>query len=90
MASAVSLADQVCGGRLAAVLEGGYSVEGGLPYTNLGIIAALAGMDLSNIRDPSSYDPLLRRARDPAALPCVEEMAGRIRAVHGEFWDCFT
>jgi acetoin utilization deacetylase AcuC-like enzyme len=90
MASAVALADQVCGGRLAAVLEGGYSVEGGLPYTNLGIIAALAGMDLSNIRDPSSYVPLLQRARDPAALPRVEEMAGMIRAVHGEFWDCFT
>lgn len=88
MASAVALADRMCEGRLAAVLEGGYGIEGGLPYTNLGIIAALAGMDLSNIRDPSSYEPLLRQARDPAALASVEETVALIREVHGEFWDC--
>jgi acetoin utilization deacetylase AcuC-like enzyme len=90
MASAVGIADQLCAGRLAAVLEGGYSVEGGLPYTNIGIIAALSGMDLSNIRDPSSYKPLLQHARDPAALSRVERMVGRIREMHRDFWSCFS
>ncbi|MGW8194863.1 MAG: histone deacetylase family protein [Desulforhopalus sp.] len=38
------------------VLEGGYSIEGALPYTNLGIILAMAGLDTSNVREPD-YDP---------------------------------
>jgi acetoin utilization deacetylase AcuC-like enzyme len=39
-----------------AVLEGGYSIEGALPYVNLGIILALAGMDYSRVVEPN-YDP---------------------------------
>lgn len=35
-----------------AVLEGGYSVETALPYINLGIIMAMAGIDYSNLREP--------------------------------------
>jgi acetoin utilization deacetylase AcuC-like enzyme len=35
-----------------AVLEGGYSVETALPYINMGIIMAMAGMDYSNLREP--------------------------------------
>lgn len=38
-----------------AVLEGGYSIEGALPYVNLGIILALAGVDCSGIKEPD-YD----------------------------------
>jgi acetoin utilization deacetylase AcuC-like enzyme len=38
------------------VLEGGYSIEGALPYTNLGIILAMAGMDFSHVKEPD-YDP---------------------------------
>lgn len=38
-----------------AVLEGGYSIEGALPYINLGIILAMAGIDYSNVREPD-YD----------------------------------
>lgn len=38
------------------VLEGGYSIEGALPYTNLGIILAMAGLDTSNVREPD-YNP---------------------------------
>lgn len=34
------------------VLEGGYAIEGALPYTNLGIILAMAGMDTSHVREP--------------------------------------
>ena len=36
-----------------AVLEGGYSIEGGLPYVNLGIILAMAGLDFSNVKEPN-------------------------------------
>jgi hypothetical protein len=39
-----------------AVLEGGYSIEGALPYVNVGIILALAGIDYSCVREPD-YDP---------------------------------
>lgn len=38
-----------------AVLEGGYSIEGALPYINLGIILAMAGIDYSHVREPD-YD----------------------------------
>jgi len=39
-----------------AVLEGGYSIEGALPYVNAGIIMAMAGIDYSNLQEPD-YDP---------------------------------
>ncbi len=46
-------------GRLAeklradvAVLEGGYSIEGALPYVNLGILLAMAGLDYSRVIEP--------------------------------------
>lgn len=39
-----------------AVLEGGYSIEGALPYINLGIILAMAGLDYSNVVEPD-YNP---------------------------------
>ncbi len=35
-----------------AVLEGGYSIQGALPYVNLGIILAMAGMDYSHVKEP--------------------------------------
>ncbi|MBN2707072.1 MAG: histone deacetylase [Deltaproteobacteria bacterium] len=38
-----------------AVLEGGYSIQDSLPYTNLGIVLAMAGLDYSAVREPD-YD----------------------------------
>jgi acetoin utilization deacetylase AcuC-like enzyme len=38
------------------VLEGGYSIEGALPYTNLGIILAMAGLDTTHVKEPG-YHP---------------------------------
>ena len=35
-----------------AVLEGGYSIEDALPYVNLGIILAMAGLDYSGVIEP--------------------------------------
>ena len=39
-----------------AVLEGGYSIEGALPYVNVGIILALAGINYSYVCEPD-YNP---------------------------------
>ena len=43
-----------------AVLEGGYSIEKALPYVNVGIILAMAGLDYSHVREPD-YDPAALR-----------------------------
>ena len=48
-----------------AVLEGGYSIEGALPYVNLGIILAMAGLDYSHVREPD-YD--LQKLRQPQKI----------------------
>jgi hypothetical protein len=48
-----------------AVLEGGYSIEGALPYVNLGIVLAMAGVDYSKVREPD-YDH--RQLRQPARV----------------------
>ena len=34
------------------VLEGGYSIEGALPYINVGLLLALAGLDYSKVQEP--------------------------------------
>ena len=56
-----------------AVLEGGYSIEGALPYVNVGIILALAGVDYGNVREPD-YDP--ERNRQTAAVTAAIEKIG--------------
>jgi acetoin utilization deacetylase AcuC-like enzyme len=35
-----------------AVLEGGYAIQGALPYTNLAIILSMAGLDWRAVREP--------------------------------------
>lgn len=47
-----------------AVLEGGYSIEGALPFVNTGIILAMAGLDYSHLMEPD-YNP--ERYRQSAA-----------------------
>ena len=43
-----------------AVLEGGYSIHGALPYVNLGIVMAMAGLDYHRIHEPD-YNPMALR-----------------------------
>lgn len=63
------------------VLEGGYSIEGALPYVNVGIILALAGVDYSRVREPA-YDP--ERIRQPAMVTRrIEETCKEVLAL----WD---
>jgi acetoin utilization deacetylase AcuC-like enzyme len=50
-----------------AVLEGGYSIEGALPYVNLGIVLAMAGLDYRHVKEPD-YDPdRIRQSDDISA-----------------------
>lgn len=45
-----------------AVLEGGYSVETALPYVNMGIIMAMAGIDTGNLYEPNYKPESLRES----------------------------
>ena len=39
-----------------AVLEGGYSIQGALPYVNLGIVLAMGGLNFDYVKEPD-FDP---------------------------------
>lgn len=90
MRFAVELSEKYCYGRLVAVLEGGYSVESALPYTNLGIIAAMAGMDISCIREPLNYLPELKYRKKEAALYKLKDNIEEVKKVHSKYWKCFS
>ncbi len=45
-----------------AVLEGGYSIEGALPYVNVGIILAMAGIDYSGVTEPDYNEKALSQS----------------------------
>ncbi|CAB5103854.1 Deacetylases, including yeast histone deacetylase and acetoin utilization protein [Olavius algarvensis associated proteobacterium Delta 3] len=62
-----------------AVLEGGYSIEGALPYVNLGIILAMAGLDYSKVQEPA-YDPDAIR-QSPSTSAMIEKI-GRLVLQH--------
>jgi acetoin utilization deacetylase AcuC-like enzyme len=89
MRVAVEISERYCDGRLVAVLEGGYSVESALPYTNLGIIAAMVGMDISCIREPLNYLPELKYRRRDAAIQKLRRNIEEVKSVHSKYWDCF-
>ncbi len=64
-----------------AVLEGGYSIEGALPYVNTGIVLAMAGLDYSHVKEPG-YDPdKIRQTRD------VTERIHRVGDKVLQFWE---
>ncbi|OPZ75596.1 MAG: Histone deacetylase-like amidohydrolase [Firmicutes bacterium ADurb.Bin456] len=47
-----------------AVLEGGYAIETALPYVNMAIILALAGLDYTNVREPDYWPERFRESPD--------------------------
>ncbi len=59
---AMALAEELCGGGLVVVLEGGYSLEQ-LPFCNLAIAERLAGLDPAFDEDPLELD-IPRSLRD--------------------------
>jgi len=58
-----------------AVLEGGYSIEGALPYVNVGIVLAMAGLDYSGVKEPD-YEP--ERIRQSPEISRWIEDTGKI------------
>jgi len=62
-----------------AVLEGGYSIQGALPYVNLGICLAMAGLDFSGVTEPD-YDPE-RLRQDPKITEYVKKMTADVLKV---------
>jgi hypothetical protein len=63
-----------------AVLEGGYAIEGALPYVNLGIILAMAGIDYSNVREPTFDPEKLRQSQD------VTRIIGKVGELVLAYW----
>lgn len=61
------------------VLEGGYSIEGALPYVNVGIILAFTGLDYTMVRKPGS---------GPSEAPqTVKEIVRRTVGYLQETWE---
>jgi len=58
------------------VLEGGYSIEGALPYVNVGIILALAGLDYTQLREPDWKPDELRQPKH--VMPIVKSTAAEV------------
>lgn len=63
-------------GAQIAVLEGGYSVERALPYVNVGIILAMAGLDYSWVREPD-YDAA-NIGQSLETTRYIEQLTGKI------------
>ena len=59
-----------------AVLEGGYSIEGALPYINLGIILAMAGLDYSQVKEPDYDQEKIKQST--RVTEYTEEISNRI------------
>ena len=62
-----------------AVLEGGYSIEGALPYINVGIVLAMAGVDYSKVKEPD-YDPDSIR-QTPAVTEAIEKIGETVLTI---------
>jgi len=88
MEKAVKLAKKVCQGKLVAVLEGGYGVEAGLPYTNLAVIAALAEADTTSIREPARVVEEYWWKRKNT-MPEVMKIARKIKEVLSKYTNAF-
>ena len=59
------------------VLEGGYAVESALPYVNVGIIMAMAGLDFRNVKEPDHDREY--RPQSPAVTRNVDRLVARLR-----------
>lgn len=63
-----------------AILEGGYSIEGALPYVNLGIILAMAGIDYSKVMEPDLEKNKLKEQKD------IQEYIKKLSGLVFERW----
>ena len=61
-----------------AVLEGGYSIQGALPYVNTGIILAMAGLDYSGVAEPDYHLGMWKQS---------ERITGEVKRISDEVLD---
>ncbi len=59
-----------------AVLEGGYSIKGALPYLNLAIAMSMAGLDWTKVNEPQP--PKAKLATSPQTLTYIKRLAEKI------------
>ena len=62
------------------VLEGGYSIRGALPYVNLSICLALAGLPFEEIREPAWTENSVRQRA--GADSYIEELCDKVLALY--------
>ncbi len=77
---AVRTAEELTGGYFMASQAGGYGIEGGLPYTNTGVIAAMAELETSHVREPAIYEP-------PRRNPDVSDVIDSVKQTQSAYWD---
>ena len=59
-----------------AVLEGGYSIRGALPYLNLAIALSMAGLDWSRVEEPGLLSAQL--STSPQAMSYIQKLGDEI------------
>jgi hypothetical protein len=59
-----------------AVLEGGYSIQGALPYLNLAIALSMAGLDWQRVEEPRP--PAAQLATSPGTMGYIHKLADEI------------
>ncbi len=65
-----------------AVLEGGYAVETALPYVNVGIIMAMAGMDTSHVKEPDYDKQCKPQAQETTAY--IHKLVRQLKEIYFE------
>ena len=59
-----------------AVLQGGYSIEDALPYINLGILLAMAGLDYSYLKEPDFHPSRIQQ--DPSTMDRIKKVVEQV------------
>ncbi len=63
-----------------AVLEGGYAIQGALPYVNLGIVLAMAGLDYSHVREPEFHPEKIRQ--DARTMEYIKQVCEEVQTLY--------
>lgn len=83
-----------------AVLQGGYSIESALPYINVGLILAMAGLDYSSVEEPNYKPEFLKE--DQNLMEEIKKTVAQLkkiwnnreskdlRKVYGDFSDFYS
>ncbi len=79
MEAAVRTAEKLTDGAFMASQAGGYGIESGLPYTNTGVLAAMAGLDTSSVREPGQQQP-------PEDTGDVQGVIRKVKDTHSSHW----